>query len=101
VILSFNLQTSDITADMNAKVTDSIITLGFSGSQTIIADQYQASTLRPQLRPGLDLKPNEIDRGSTWQQHTGKAFVVEFRIRLLSECKRESQKVKWCISNTL
>ena len=63
VILSFfNLQRSDGTSDMNAKVTDSIITLGFSGSQTIIADQYQASTLRPQLRLGLGLKPNEINR---------------------------------------
>lgn len=92
VILSFNLQRSDGT-DMNAKVTDSIITLGFSGSQTIIADQYQASTLRPQLRPGLDLKP-EIDAPSTWQHHIGKASIVEFRIRLLFEFLLQEGKSK-------
>lgn len=46
-------------------VTDSIITLGFSGSQTIIADQYQASTLRPQLRYSIPISV-------TWLLHAPK-----------------------------
>eukprot|EP00434_Breviolum_minutum_P043690 symbB.v1.2.038957.t1/scaffold6262.1/size19545/2 len=46
-------------------VTDSIITLGFSGSQTIIADQYQASTLRPQLRYAIPISV-------TWLLHAPK-----------------------------
>ncbi|CAK9030039.1 Uncharacterized protein SCF082_LOCUS19059 [Durusdinium trenchii] len=47
------------------RVTDSIITLGFSGSQTIIADQYQASTLKPQLRYSIPISV-------TWLLHAPK-----------------------------
>ena len=35
---------------ISSKATNSMITLGFSGSQTIIADQYDAQTFRPHLR---------------------------------------------------